>query len=201
MKKIIILSVFVYTCSACFSQINTIGNYLDDKGRTEAKNIIKTNITEILQANIPIIWEHRFNDNIALQSGVGWLTYNFFKPIIRPDEINYPLNEHIVGGVSLYLQPIYYLINFESIYTGISFQYKQYGNQASSIEYALCLGKQWLLGRHLAADIEVGIGANYEYSLDGQSYIYNPKILDTELAQSFRMRSTFLISLKLGYVI
>jgi len=201
MSKIIILLFFVFSNTTCFSQINTIESFLDDRGRTEAKDIVKTNISEILQANIPIIWEHRFTENVAVQAGVGLLTHNLFKPIIRPSAKRYPLYDKIEGGFSLYVHPMYYFRNLESTHSGISLQYSRHGNQASSIEYALCLGKQWFLERHFAVDVELDIGTNLEYSLDGQSYIFNPDILDEKLANKFRSRSIIMLSLKLGYIL
>jgi len=57
------------------------------------------------------------------------------------------------------------------------------------------------LERHFAVDVELDIGTNLEYSLDGQSYIFNPDILDEKLANKFRSRSIIMLSLKLGYIL
>lgn len=37
------------------------------------KNILKTSIFSIMDGNLPIIWEHRFNDYLALKGGPGLL--------------------------------------------------------------------------------------------------------------------------------
>ena len=181
--------------------MNNINKFLDDGGRTEATDIIKTDFSEILQANLPIIWEHKFTTYFALQGGVGLLTHSFFKPLIRPLATTTSLNPDLKGGYSLYFQPVYYSNGFESFHIGLPVRYRRHGSQASSFEVIIGIGKQWFLGRHVALDLETGVGMNYEYSLDGKSYIYNTDIFIKNLGNQFRSRIVVPISIKLGYVL
>jgi hypothetical protein len=181
--------------------MNKINQFLDDGSRTEATDIIKTDFSEILQANIPIIWEHKFTEYFALQGGIGLITNSFFKPLIRPLSTIASLDPNLKGGFSLYVQPVYYMSGFESYHIGLPMRYRHYGDLASSFEVTVGLGKQWFFGRHFALDIETGIGMNYEYSLDGKNYIYNTDMLIKEIANQARSRIVIPISIKLGYVL
>jgi len=197
------ISLFLINALVSFSQVSNISTYLDDGGRTEASDIIKSDFSEIIQANIPIIWEHKFHSGFALQGGIGLLVNHLYKPIIKPVFASADFKSDLQSGFSLYLQPLYYYTGFESLHVGIPIHFKQYGNMASSFEFNLGIGKQWLLSRHLAVDIETGVGMNFEYSLDKKSYIYNLDIIDPhpDIANSFRSRIIFPISIKVGYVL
>ncbi|MDP4271369.1 MAG: hypothetical protein Q8909_14800 [Bacteroidota bacterium] len=199
MKKTI-LYLLLFCCIPAFSQLNNIEQYLDDGGRTATKNIIKTDFTQMLLANIPVIFEHRFNNNLSLQGGVGLLTQNFFHPVIKPIFATDPLYSELKGGYSLYVEPLFYGNGFESLHIGIPLRYRRHGDQVESYEFNIALGYQWFKGRHLSYDIEIGAGFNLEYSLDGVSYIYNSNVIDKSLANDFRQRLVFPVSFKAGYV-
>jgi hypothetical protein len=202
MKKIYLISLLLLSSFICYSQTDNINQYLDDAGRTEAKNIIKTDFAEFLQANIPFIWEHRFTKNMSLQGGIGILTHSFFKPVFTPKSSRTSYYNDLKGGYSLYVQPVFYYNGFESFHLGIPLRYKRHGNQVYSFEYSLAIGKQWFLGRHLALDIEAGFGINSETTLDEVSYIYNPDIIDRTIGiNKFNTRLVFPVSVKIGYVL
>lgn len=200
-KKVNLLALMIFGNILCYSQMNNINQFLDDGGRTEATDIVKTDFSEILQGNIPIIWEHKFTDYFALQGGIGLLTHSFSKPLIRPLTTVTSLYPDLKGGFSLYVQPLYYLSGFESYHVGLPIRYRRHGSQASSFEFTVGLGKQWFFGRHFSLDFESGIGMNYEYSLDGKSYIYNTDIFIKDIGGKFRSRIVVPISFKLGYVL
>jgi len=199
MKKVVFYLLLLCSISV-FSQVNNIEKYLDDGGRTAANNIIKTDVSQMLQANIPLIFEHRFNNNFSLQGGFGLLTHDFFRPVLNPIFASDPLYSQLKGGYSLFIQPVCYLDGFESFYIGIPFRYRRHSTQAKSYEFNIALGYQWIKGRHLSLDLSVGGGFNLEYSLDGVSYIYYAKGISTN-ANDFRQRLVFPISFKVGYVL
>lgn len=202
MKKIHFISLLLVSSILCHSQTANINQYLDDEGRTKARNIIKTDIVQFLQANIPFIWEHRFTNNIALQGGIGLLTHSFLKPAYRPIQTRSSLYSNLKGGYSLYVQPVRYYNGYESFHMGIPINYRSHGDQVYSLEIALAFGKQWFLGRHFALDFEAGFGINSETTLDGVSYIYNTDIIDEINGNNnFRSRIVFPISVKIGYVL
>lgn len=195
-----ILFLFFSISTAGFSQTNNIEQFLDDGGRTASTDIIKTDVSEILQANIPIIWEHRFTNNIALQAGIGLLTHSFARPLITPFNSDGPLYAGLKGGYSLYFQPVYYLDGFESFHVGASFRIRNHSTQASSFEWGIAFGKQWFIGRHISFDIETGVGLNFEKSIDGTSYIYIKDITDSNMTD-FNSRFVVPLSFKIGYVL
>lgn len=195
-----ILYLLLVSSVTVFSQVNNIDQYLDDGGRTAAGNIIKTDVSQMLQANIPLIFEHRFNNIISLQGGFGLLTNDFFRPVLSPVFASNPLYSKLKGGYSLYVQPLFYANGFESFYVGIPFRYRRHSTQAESYEFNIALGYQWFKGRHLSFDLSVGGGFNLEYSLDGVSYIYYAKATSPN-ANDFRRRLIFPISFKVGYVL
>lgn len=90
--KVFLLIVFVFFVNIVKAQNNdsTYQHYLNDNnfipervyyyvGKSE---IIKTDIAEILDGNIPIIWEHRFTDGFGLSSGLGIILPYSFADII-----------------------------------------------------------------------------------------------------------------------
>ena len=200
MRKVILYLLLVSSVPV-FSQVKNIEQYLDDGGRTAASNIIKTDVSQMFQANIPLIFEHRFDDHLALQGGFGLLTHDFFRPVLNPIFASGPLYNELKGGYSLYVQPMLYLEGFESFYIGIPFRYRRHTSQAESYEFNIALGYQWIKGRHLSFDLSVGGGFNLEYSLDGVSYIYYAKAISPRYADDFRQRLIFPVSLKVGYVL
>lgn len=201
MKRIILCILTVVSIVGVHSQNQGIKEYLDDGGRTEANTIIKTDLSEMLDANIPLILEHRFNRIVSVQGGVGILTHSFFKPVIKPVFKDADLYPGIRGGYSLYLQPLFYVDGFESFHLGVPLKFRKHGSQVKTFEWDIVFGRQWFLNRHLAIDLEVGIGLNYESSIDGVSYVYNDDILNKSLGASFSSRMKFPLSLKIGYVL
>lgn len=184
-----------------FAQVENIMGYLDDGGRTKASNIIKTDVVQILQANIPLIFEHRFNNYLSVQAGFGLLTTSMYHPLFRPIFTEAPFKDDIKGGYSILVQPTIYSNGFESFHMGVPLRYKRYSNQASSFEFAAAVGYQWFKGRNWAFDIEAGVGLNFEKSLDGASYIYNTNIIDPHMGKPFSSRMIIPISFKVGYVL
>ena len=199
-KLIPILSFLLLKSALSYSQLDNIKQFVDDSGWKAASDIIKTDLYEIMQADVPIIWEHKFKSGIALQGGFGLLMHDKYKPFIQPI-MTTALYPELKGGFSLFVQPVFYGDSFESFHLGIPVRYKRHGDQVSSIEVGLVFGRQWLLSRHLSLSVDVGVGENYEYSLDGKSYIYNQNILDPKMAQVFPDRIVFPVLIQMGYVL
>lgn len=200
-RKLILALWAMFAVTCVYSQTTGIKQYLDDGGRTEANTIIKTDISQILDANIPLILERKFGKFIAVQAGAGLLTHNFFKPIIKPIIKNADLYPGLGGGYSLYLQPLIYFGGFESLHFGIPLKFRKHGSQVKTFEWNVVLGYQWFLNRHLALDLEAGVGVNYETSIDGVSYVYNDDIINKSLGDGFKSRIKFPLALKIGYVL
>lgn len=197
-EKITIL--FLLISATTFSQQNNISQFLNDGGRTEASDIVMTDFGEFIQANIPIIWEHRFGDHFAINGGIGLLTQPYFKPMFTPLTVENPIYSDLNGGFSFSSEAKYYYEGFESKHFGFKYRYRKYGSQASSQEYGFMFGRQWLFGRHFSLDLSTGICLNFEQSLDGKSYIYIKDILLTSGAD-MNMRLVIPISIRAGYVL
>ena len=203
MKRKITLLALLFVTLSNYAQQSSISGYLDDGGRSIAKDIIKTDLPEYFKANIPIIWEHRFNDWMAVQLGVGLLTNSFFRPIYTP---RYSVDDNTMyaglnGGYSLLISPVFYKNGFESLHMELPFKYHHYFGKAVSYEFNCTIGKQWFLSRRIALDIDLGVGICFEKSLDGTSYIYDPEINNTDKFGGEGIRLIFPLSVKLGYIL
>lgn len=202
MRRYIFILILLFVFLPIFGQSNDIAVYLDDNGRSTTKNIIKTDLTDFLQANIPIIWEHRFNDFFALQTGFGLLTNSFFSPVYTPKySVSYSMYDELNSGLSLHLSPVIYTHGFESLHFGIPFNLHFYTGQALSYNFSFTVGKQWFVSRRIAIDIETGIGLEFEKSLDGSSYIYDPDINNIDKYGGEGLRLLIPLSIKLGYIL
>lgn len=199
--KTLLTAILLFSNLMLFAQRENIEQFLDDGGRTKSSTIIKTDIYQIVQSNINLNIEQRFNKHFAIQAGVGYLANEHYKPLIRPAFTDRPFNESLKGGYSILLYPLYYSYGFESMHLGFPLRYMRYSDQLSTFDLAFAIGYQWFSGRHLSFDIEIGAGLNFEYSLDNISYKYNKSIIDPEEANLYRSRIIVPISFKFGYVL
>ena len=106
--------------------------YTDD-----SKNIIKTNIFSIIDGNLPIIWEHKFDNCLGFEIGPGIiLPYTFFDIIgqNKTDELFKPSFPFIINptfsnrklGVSFQVEPKLYLGNVPWGSLGTFYSLKSY---------------------------------------------------------------------------
>lgn len=183
------------------AQKSNISELMDDGGLSTTTDIIKTDVFEYLNANIPIIWEHRFSDNFAIEGGLGLLTNSFIQPVIKYDLNKKPINENLKGGFSLHIAPTYYSNGFESFHFGFEYNYRNYLNQVESSEISFKFGKQWFLTRRIAIDFSLGLGLNFETPIDGISYVFDPDINNINLYGGEGLRMVIPASIKIGYIL
>lgn len=127
-RNIILLSILTLLNLFTKAQTNdsTYLNYLNNSTSipkmksigTDMKNIIKTDIFSIVDGHLPIIWEHRFKDNLGFDIGSGLLLpYNFFKILGKgsldayPDFFPFIINPNFKNdkfGISFYAAPKFY---------------------------------------------------------------------------------------------
>lgn len=198
----ILFVITLFVSLVANAQYNTISNYIDDGGRSTTKNLIKIDLPEYLRSNISIIWEHRFNSALSLQTGVGALINGLIRPIYIPryNVNDKTMNENLNNGFSLIIAPTFYKEGFESFHLELPFKYHYYFGQAVSYEFNCTVGRQWFLSRRISLDIDLGIGIGFEKSLDGISYIYDSEINNVNYASS-GMRLIFPFSIKFGYIL
>jgi hypothetical protein len=203
MKRTAIVFTLLFISLLNFAQQKSISELMDDGGRSTSKDIIKTDLSEFLKANIPIIWEHRFNDNLGFQAGVGLLTNGFFQPVIRPGNTfdDYTYNEQLKNGFSLQLTPMFFYDGFESTRFGFPFKYHSFPGQVVSYEVDVAFGKQWFLTRNIAVSVDLALGLNYEKTLDGKSFIFDNSITNADIFGGEGLRLVFPLSVKIGYVL
>lgn len=201
MKRIylgLLLSIFCFV--GANSQTNTVKEYLDDGGRFEARNTIKFDLTKLAVSDLMFSYEHRFSSNFSLETGLGFLCYEYYKPKIKPMTAVSTMYSQLRNGYSLQIQPKFHSIIFESMYTGFLFRYNHVDSQVYSLQYGAVLGKNWFLSRHFIIEAEVNLGMNFEYSLDGKSYIYNSDIVSSDFVPEMRSRLAVELAIKAGYV-
>jgi len=204
MKKtkhlILIVSILMNT-SIIWAQQNTISDLMNDGGLSTTTNIIKTDVFEYLKGNIPIIWEHRFSDNFAIEGGIGLLINNLTQPILKYDILNRSIYKGLNGGFSLHIAPSYYTNGFESFHFGFEYNYHNYTNQVETNEINFKFGKQWFITRRFALDLSLGLGLNFETPIDGSSYVFDSQINNKDLYGGEGMRMVVPASIKIGYVL
>jgi hypothetical protein len=179
---------------------NSIDQYLDDGGRTMAENLVKTNISEIFTGNIPIYWEHRFDNHFTLECSMGLLTNFLYNPPIDVSSFtNFKMNNALKAGYSVSIAPKNYFQAFESFYSGVCYKFQCYPGQVYSNEFYVFSGRQWLINGYWVVDIGIGLGFNFENSIDGVSYIYTSKSDNDTQRSSFGFHPVLPIILKIGY--
>jgi len=208
MQKIILTILFTFLLSSIYSQNDSISKYLDDNGRSSYQNIIKTDVSQIMQGNIQLIWEHDISGYWRLESGIGVLTSNLYKPLLYAlyrdgkDIFNKNGLESIKmnPGVSLYISPRQSLIKYPSYYTSANFLFNYYFNQLLIAEASITFGKEINLSEKFILDINAGIGIDTHWSLDGYYYSHKFMILNGKsLSHPNNMSFIFPINIKLGY--
>lgn len=203
MKYKIMILFILFISIPTLAQKSSISTFLDDGGRADAKNIIKTDLSEFLKSNIQISWEHSFNENFSLETGIGFLAHDIYKPVLNKDIIGRPIYEDLGGGLSLFFCPVINIKGLESVRHSFPLKFHYHFGQALSYEFDYTLGKQWFLTRRLALELSAGIGFNIETSIDNYSYIYDLNLREDFLSikdgAGFRM--TFPISVRIGYVL
>ncbi|WP_243349744.1 hypothetical protein [Parabacteroides sp. FAFU027] len=102
-----------------------------------SQNILKTNIFSLLDGHLPIIWEHRFDNNMGFELGPGIILPYTFSDIIGQKQLeeiykpNFPfiLNPDFSNkklGVSFHLEPKLYLGSSPWGSLGTFYSFKSY---------------------------------------------------------------------------
>jgi len=208
MKRIILFVLLLFFVTNIYSQQDSISEYLNDGGLSNYKNIIKTDITQILQGNIQLIWEHDISGMFRIESGIGLLTSTFHKPILNAlyrdgQELFYDegLEETKMNpGLSLYVSPRLSIIKFPSFYSSCNLNLNYYFNQLLVGEVSFTFGNEINLSRKIILDINAGIGVDTHWSFDSYYYshkfmIFNGRDLDHPNTISFFIP----LNIKLGY--
>ena len=208
MQKLILFILFILLLSNTYSQNDSIAKYLDDNGRSSYKNIIKTDVSQIMQGNIQLIWEHDISGYWRLETGIGLLTSNFYKPLFNAlyrdgnDLFNKNGLESIKmnPGLSLYISPRQSYIKYPSYYASANFLFNYYFNQLLIGEVSITFGKEINLSKKCILDINAGIGLDTHWSFDGYYYSHKFMILNGKsLSHPNNMSLIFPLSIKLGY--
>jgi hypothetical protein len=208
MQKAILAILFLFLLPNTYSQNDSILKYLDDSGRSSYKNIIKTDIAQIIQGNIQLIWEHDISGYWRLETGMGLLTSSFHKPLLNAlyRDGNELFNNNgletvkMNPGLSLYISPRQSYIADPSFYSSANFLFNYYFNQLLVAEVSITLGKEINLSKKCILDINAGIGVDTHWSFDGYYYSHKFMILNGKsLSHPNNLSLIFPLSIKLGY--
>lgn len=221
MKLLVTSFLFAFLFSATvFSQTNdsTYQQYLlNNKNvpkrvyyNSDVKNILKTSIFSIVDGNIPIIWEHRFNDYFALEGGPGLiLPYTVTDLFVGDTSHDF---FHLLGqntnfknrkiGASFQLEPKLFLGLSSSYYISTFYRYRGYSSlhiNEVGIAYGVNLDSDYLaneLSFALSYLNQVPISENSEVRFAG---VKSSNLSSYGLA----MVNTIQLSLRLhlGYII
>ncbi|MDD4991322.1 MAG: hypothetical protein PHR83_03725 [Paludibacter sp.] len=101
----------------------------------DSKNILKTDLTSILDGNLPFIWEHRFSDYFGLDCGLGLILPYTFADIINSKSsddivlVSFGMNpsyRNYKFGESFQIEPKIFLGITSSSYLGVFYGYRNY---------------------------------------------------------------------------
>lgn len=198
--KNLLFVVFITLSLSAKGQADNILQYLDDGNMTKATDILFFDVSQLVRSNIMVLYEHRFNDVVSLQGGVGLLLYNQYKPLIDPAFRPDPLNPDLNNGISFCLKPLALSSGFNSFFVALPIKYQLHPGQAGASEIGLSGGRRWHLKRHFTFELEGGISIVKEKSFDGKSYIYDKSITEDWGDVNTGGRILFPLSFKIGYV-
>ena len=94
---------------------------------TDTRNILKTDITSILDGILPIIWEHRFTEHLGIDGGVGLIMPYSVIDIFRKEADNFsessffgynPSFKNKKIGASLQIEPKLFFSDNNSLFIG-----------------------------------------------------------------------------------
>ncbi len=199
--------LIVASTGKIYSQQDSIAKYLDDKGLSSYKRIVKTDLSQILQGNWMLIVEQEVSWNFRMEGGVGLLTSFLYKPFRKTlyhdgTEVNKKKREPVTmkPGFSLYVSPRLTSINAPSYYFSGNLLTNYYFNQLLVTELTLTIGKEINLSNKFVLDLNAGLGVDAHWSFDGYYFSHKTMILDgRSLSHHNTISLMFPINVKLGY--
>jgi len=94
---------------------------------TDTHDILKTDITSLIDGILPVIWEHRFTEHLGIDGGVGLIMPYSVVDIFRNDADNFnessffgynPSFKNRNFGASLQIEPKIYFSDNNSLFIG-----------------------------------------------------------------------------------
>lgn len=207
MRKIYVILVLLMMASTMKAQQDSIAYFLDDKGLSSYKKVIKTDLSQILKGNVMCMVEKDISGIMRLEYGIGLLTSALVEPMFNRlyrqgtdlfDEGFTPVK--MKPGFSLYVSPRYTDVKFPWIYVSSNLLTEYYIGQLFVADLSFTLGYEFDLSKKMVLDVSTGFGADLLVSSDGYYYghkhrLFNGKSLTVQHTFSFYIP----ISVKLGY--
>jgi hypothetical protein len=207
--KTLLLLVVLVTANIgkVYSQQDSIAKYLDDKGLSSYKRIIKTDLSQILQGNWMFIVEQDITGNFRMEVGAGLLTAFIYKPFRKSlyhdgTEVNKNKLESVSmkPGISLYVSPRLTSISSPSYYLSANLLSDYYFKQLLVNELTLTIGKEINLSNKFVLDINAGFGVDAHWSFDGYYFSHKKMLFNgRSLSHHNTISLMFPINVKLGY--
>ncbi len=161
----IIILTFVFTSLTFFGQANDNSKYFDDGKISEAKNVIKLNLSSIIHGDVPIFYERAIGNSFAIEVGAGLLMPYYVPDLIQllSDEKDFSDPD---SGYSLWFQPKFYFGGNapELVYVGLQYRRRNYKKDSSTFVYtdiSFNYGYQLILGKRIALDYSSGVGFRF----------------------------------------
>ncbi|OJU54580.1 MAG: hypothetical protein BGN96_12930 [Bacteroidales bacterium 45-6] len=208
LKTLLLLVVLIVANTGkTYSQQDSIAKYLDDKGLSSYKRIIKTDLSQILQGNWMLIVEQEIKGNFRMEAGAGLLTAFLYKPFRKAlyhdgTEVNKKKLESVTmkPGFSLYVSPRLTSIRFPSYYFSANLLSDYYFKQLLVTELTLTIGKEINLSNKFVLDVNAGLGVDAHWSFDGYYFSHKTMLFDgRSLSHHNTVSLMFPINVKLGY--
>jgi len=207
MRKIQVILVLLLMLSRVSAQQDSIAYFLNDKGLSSFKKVVKTDLSQILKGNVMCMVEKDISGNMRMEYGVGLLTSALVEPVFSRlyrqgtdvfDE-GYTAVK-MKPGFSLYVSPRYVDVKFPWIYASGNLMTKYYIGQLFVADLSFSLGYEFNLSKKMVLDVSTGIAVDLLMSSDGYYYVhknrlFNGKSLDVQNTLSYYVP----LSIKLGY--
>ena len=207
MRKIHLILVLILLTSTLSAQQDSIAYFLNDKGLSSFKKVVKTDLSEILKGNLMCMVEKDVSGNMRMEYGAGLLTSALVEPVFgrlyRQGTEFYDEGYTAVKmkpGFSLYASPRYVDIKFPWIYANGALMTKYYIGQLFVADISFSLGYEFNLSKKMVLDVSTGFAVDLLMSSDGYYYVHKHRLFNGKPATVQNTLSYYIpLSIKLGY--
>lgn len=195
MSLLLRLSVIIFTCTPFIlnaqDTTKTTPWFFDDGGISKSRNTISIDLIGFVKNEYSLYWEHRYARafSIELGAGIASKNYKFYFPIepLSIDNLNFKANN---PGLSL--SAVQKITDLRRHYIQ-SLQVGVYHHRFTEVNITDCIiggGFRVIIGNRATVEFSTGIGARFQHSNDGVSYVFS---------STDKIALVAILNLKVGY--
>jgi len=165
---------FSFRCAAQ-EKTDSIPWFYDDGGISSAKNILKLDLTGILQGEYAVCWERMYYKNLCVQLSAGILSPRFSYKFLL-DDLFCPWYNNFFPektGWSLGIEnKLYPKGPPKGFYILCGAKHRQFSEVVTNDLYT-GIGWQLKITDYIPLEMNLGLGVRYQRSRDGASYVFD----------------------------